>query len=157
MYRYFTGPMIQQSHKHIDSIGGETVHSEKHRVIAPFRHKWDPNEFSSTPRIWNVSLLSCMTLWNIFMKRSYWFFPGKRVQFTFIRSGCERIYFANTRTGQSSGFFGFGYTCHGSLDLSPDWSPFVLEKIKHQAIILTLNIICVHDKAVIASREEVPL
>ena len=53
---------------------------------------------------------------------------GKRGQFPFRRSGLERRYFANARTGKSSGFFGFEYTFHRSPDLSPDWSPFVLEK-----------------------------
>ena len=112
----------------IDTIGGETVHPYEHIVISPFRHEWGPNECSSTPRIWNVSLLSCMTLWNIFMKRSHWSFPGKRGQFPFRRSVCERRHLSNERTGKSYGFFGFKYTCHVSPDLSPNWSPLVLEK-----------------------------
>ena len=87
----------------------------------------NPNKCSSKPRIWNFSLLSCMTLWDIIMKQLYKLFPGKRGQFPFRIYGCERRYFSNARTGKSSGFFGFEYTCHLSRDLSPDWSPFVLE------------------------------
>ena len=156
MYRSFTGPMLQKYLKQIYAIEVETVHPDEHRVIAPFWHKWDPNECSFTPIILNVSLFSCMTLWNIFMNRPYWLFPVKREQFPFRRSGCERRYFANARTGQSSGFFGFEYTCHGSPDLSPYWSPFFV-KIKHQSIIIPLNMIYIYGKAAIYSREEVPL
>ena len=47
----------------------------------------------------------------------------------FRRSGCERRYFANAIIGHSYGFFGFEYTCHRSLYLYSDWSPFVLEKL----------------------------
>ena len=77
---------------------------------------------------------------------------GKRGQFPFKRSGCKRRYFANAIIGQSSGFFGFEYTCHISPDLYP--VTFSFGKIKHQASVLPLNMIYIHGEAVIASRKK---
>ena len=84
-------------------------------------------------------------------------FGEKRKNFPFRSSGCERRYFSNARTGHTSGFFGFEYTCHVSPDLSTDWVTFRFGKIKHQAIIIPLNMIHVHDEAFITLCEEVPL
>ena len=39
-----TGPILQQARRQIDDIGGDTVHPDDIKVIAPFRAECDPKD-----------------------------------------------------------------------------------------------------------------
>ena len=63
MYQYLIGPILQQSLKQIEAMGGETVQPLATIVIAPFLTDWDPSVPFSSPRGWNSSILLLMILW----------------------------------------------------------------------------------------------
>ena len=71
MYQSLIGTMLQQALKQIEDIGGEKVQPLATIVIDTFLTEWSPSVPFSTPRDWNSSRLSLMTLWKIFKNISY--------------------------------------------------------------------------------------
>ena len=98
-----TPPNVQFSLRHIDTIGGETVHPVATNVTEPFRIGCVPKSSGLMPSAINTFLQIFTTWLKVFLNLSYCDFPSKILQFPYKIVGLDMMYSARANIGQTTG------------------------------------------------------